>query len=436
MNFAFWAYNLFTTALFVLAFPLFGVFALVTGKHRNSIRQRLGCYSPQNHGQPARTPRIWIHAASVGEVRVAAAIIRALATMLPGAEILLSTITEQGQRFARANLGAKVRCIYAPIDLLFCVKKAFSALRPDILVCLETEIWPNLLRTAQRNGVKTALINGRISDRSIKRYVLIRPFMRQILNRVDAFSMIRDIDAQRIHRIGATPERITVNGNAKYDLLLSQSDERTKARIESLYRVKQNQPVFIAGSTRRQEDEIVLDVYRRIVRSFPETLLIIAPRHVFKSRQLQTAVTARGLNCQLRTALDHPGAQRTAPIVIIDTIGELQATYSIASVVFCGGSLAPLGGQNVLEAAVWGKPVLYGPSMEDFQDAKELLDKTGGGIQVADKDQLEKEILELLSEPQKAAKIGDLARRAVLSSKGAAHHHAAVIYNLLSESQK
>ncbi|MFC1798406.1 3-deoxy-D-manno-octulosonic acid transferase [Thermodesulfobacteriota bacterium] len=434
MKLAFWAYNLLTTVLLVSISPFFGAFALVSGKHRDSIRQRLGCY-PRQPVKSARSHRIWIHAASVGEVRVAAAIIRSLAHMLPDADIILSTITGQGQRFARADLGAEIRCIYAPIDWFLSVKKAFAALQPDILVCLETEIWPNLLQEAHRTGVRIALINGRISDRSIKRYLFIRPFMRNILEHVNAFSMIRDKDAQRIRKLGAAPERIMVNGNAKYDLLLSQSDDQTKTHITSLYRLKQNQPVFIAGSTRRQEDDIVLDVYRQIIKSFPDTLLIIAPRHVFKSRQIQIAVSEKGLECQLRTALDSPGAQRTAPIVILDTIGELQATYSIASVVFCGGSLVPLGGQNVLEAAVWGKPVLYGPSMEDFQDAKKLLDKTGGGIQVADKDQLEKEVLALLANPTKAERIGDRARQAVFFNKGAAHKHAVVISNLLSENR-
>jgi len=311
------------------------------------------------------------------------------------------------------------------------VRKALLTFKPDILICLETEIWPNWLLEAYRMGIKTALVNGRISVRSIKGYLKIRPLIKAALEHVGAFSMIRKEDAGRIKMMGAPAERVAINGNAKYDLLAQHVDVSKKIKIQKLFNLRNNQPVFVAGSTRSSEEEIVLDVYQKTLESFPEALLIIAPRHVERVQHIETLIKDRGFSYQLKTDLDQKNGLRTAPVVLIDTIGDLQTIYSIASVVFCGGSLVPLGGQNILEAAAWGKPVLYGPSMEDFLDAKELLEKTGGGIQVADRQELAEKVGYYLANPEAAGRTGNLAREAVMSNKGAAGKHAEVIHRLL-----
>ncbi len=257
--------------------------------------------------------------------------------------------------------------------------------------------------------------------------------MRETLKHVDAFSMIREEDAQRIKMIGAPPGRVEINGNAKYDILLNRTHAHIVKKMKSLYNLYGDRPVFLAGSIRSQEEKIILEVYRKIVEFFPETLLIIAPRHLERAKHINDIFKEKGFSCQLRTDLDKKNCSRTASVIILDTIGDLQDTYSIASVVFCGGSLVPLGGQNILEAAVWGKPVFYGPSMEDFLDAKELLDKTGGGIQVKDGRELAEKAIFYLGNPEQADIVGGLARKAVLSNKGSAGKHAAVIYRLLSK---
>jgi 3-deoxy-D-manno-octulosonic-acid transferase len=375
-----------------------------------------------------------MHAASVGEVSAAAAIIASLGRLMPDSAVILSTTTEHGLAFAQKKLGTKATCIFAPVDFIVSVRKALSTLRPDILVCLETEIWPNWLMECYRMGIRTALVNGRISVRSIKGYVRIRPLIKETLKHVRAFSMIREGDAKRIKMIGAPEERIQINGNAKYDLLLQNVDMVKKETMEELFTLKGDDPVFVAGSTRPAEEDIVLDVYEKIIRTVPETLLIIAPRHVQRAEQIKTLIEARGFLYQFGSDLKK-GDARTAQVVIIDTMGDLQAIYSIASIVFCGGSLVPLGGQNVLEAAAWGKPVLYGPSMEDFLDAKELLDKTGGGILVKDGRELADKAQYYLKNPDATERIGTLARKALLSNQGAADKHAAVIFRLLQSDQ-
>ena len=395
------------------------------------MNQRLGFYPKSVVNRISGSPRIWLHAASVGEVSAAVAIIESLKRSIPRGAIILSTTTEHGQAMAREKLRSKATCVYPPIDFIVSVRKALSTMRPDILVCLETEIWPNWLFEARRMGVRLAIVNGRISVRSIKGYLNIRWLIRETLRQVESFSMIREADAQRLRLLGVPREKIVVNGNAKYDLLMPMADPSIKEENEKFYSVNENIPVFVAGSTRGAEHEIVVDVYKKILEALPDALLILAPRHLERVRHIKDMVIRHGLSCQFKTDIDRTDGKRTARVVIMDTIGDLRSTYSIASVVFCGGSLEPLGGQNVLEAAVWGKPVFYGPSMDDFLDAKALLDKTGGGIQVKDAQELAEKALYYLTHPREADAVGRLAKEAVSLNKGAAGKHADVICRLL-----
>ncbi|MBW1970074.1 MAG: 3-deoxy-D-manno-octulosonic acid transferase [Deltaproteobacteria bacterium] len=432
MNIIYKAYNFLITGFFFVFSPPFWLYSRITGRYRDGIHQRLGFYPKSVVDRISGSPKIWLHAASVGEVSAAVAIIESLKRLIPHCAIILSTTTEHGQTSARDKLQSKATCVYAPIDFIVSVRKALSTIRPDILVCLETEIWPNWLFEARRMGVRLALVNGRISVRSIKGYLKIRCLIREALRQVESFSMIREADAQRLMMLGVPREKIVVNGNAKFDLLLPMADASIKGEIEKFYNLNGNIPVFVAGSTRGSEHEIVVDVYEKILETLPETLLIIAPRHLERVRYIKDMVIRRGFSCQFKTDIDKPGGFRTASVVIMDTIGDLQSTYSIASIVFCGGSLEPLGGQNILEAAVWGKPVLYGPSMDDFLDAKALLDKTGGGIQVKDGRELTERALYYLTHPAEADAVGRLAKEAVMLNKGAADNHADVICRLLN----
>jgi 3-deoxy-D-manno-octulosonic-acid transferase len=432
MNIVYKAYNFLITGFFFVFSPPFWLYTRITGRYRDGIHQRLGFYPKSVVDRISGSPKIWLHAASVGEVSAAVAIIESLKRLIPHCAIILSTTTEHGQTSARDKLQSKATCVYAPIDFIVSVRKALSTIRPDILVCLETEIWPNWLFEARRMGVRLALVNGRISVRSIKGYLKIRCLIREALRQVESFSMIREADAQRLMMLGVPREKIVVNGNAKFDLLLPMADASIKGEIEKFYNLNGNIPVFVAGSTRGSEHEIVVDVYEKILETLPETLLIIAPRHLERVRYIKDMVIRRGFSCQFKTDIDKPGGVRTASVVIMDTIGDLQSTYSIASIVFCGGSLEPLGGQNILEAAVWGKPVLYGPSMDDFLDAKALLDKTGGGIQVKDGRELTERALYYLTHPAEADTVGRLAKEAVMLNKGAADNHADVICRLLN----
>lgn len=419
-------YRFITSAIF-LPVSLIGQYV-----RDDRMRQRSGIYSESLIRHISGSPRIWIHAVSVGEVGVAASVIHALKTMMPDCAIVLSTTTMQGQNCARLKLGSMAVCIYAPLDFPQAVRKALSAIRPDMMIFLETEIWPNWLTECRVRGIRTALINGRISVRSIRKYLKIKPLLTEVFGGIDLFSMIGEEDAERIRLLGAPAEKIVINGNAKYELLTGSEDSNIPENMARLYNTC-GQPVFVSGSTRKHEEEIILKAYRDILRIFPDTLLIIAPRHIKRSERIGKLIIRHGLSCQFRTQLNR--TPRTAPIVILDTIGELQAVYSIASVVFCGGSLVPLGGQNIMEPAVWEKPVFYGPSTEDFQDARVLLEKHGGGVMVKDGHDLAQKVIYYLSHPEEAVIIGKCAKQALLHYKGAAARHVKDICHL-TELQK
>jgi 3-deoxy-D-manno-octulosonic-acid transferase len=424
-------YQILSTLLVMAGYPLFYLYSRLSGRHRDSLSQRLGHYCHDDAERIQGNPRIWIHAASMGEVMAADAVMDHLFQILPNCAIILSTVTEHGHQLAEKQLSGNVHCVYAPIDFTPSVRQSMRILRPDILVFMETELWPNWIMTAYRMGIKMILINGRISRRSIGRYLKIRPMMSNLLSHMEGFSMIQEGDAARISQLGAPSSRIEVNGNAKYDRLMHQTDETVRQSVERLLGSRINRPVFLAGSIRQEEYRMVIDVFEKLQRAFPNLLLILAPRHLGRIADIQRELSSRGIGFQNRTSLC-PDGQISASVVLLDTMGELQAFYSIADVVFCGGSLVPKGGQNVMEAAIWGKPVLFGPHMDDFLDARDMLLVTGGGETVANAEALFEKIRFLLANPIEARSMGDRARIAVESNRGAAEKHARFIQRMVA----
>lgn len=422
-------YRVLTSCLFCLVFPPVMLIRFL-GMKNEEISQRVGLYGTGLSETKNRVTRIWIHAASVGEVKVAENILRELTATAPDLEIVISTTTRTGQALAREKFGTSVTCVLAPLDFSFCIKQALDRFQPDMVVFVETEIWPNWLYISAKKKVPAVFVNGRISHRSIRKYLIMKPLFAPLLAQVKGFSMISRDDAGRICRMGAPENRVVVNGNAKFDGPDTGADT-CKSDPYHLMNLKQGCPVFVAGCTRPSEEEKILDVYDKVRENFPDLLLIIAPRHVERTGRIEQLITAKGYPYQLRTDLDKQ--ERTSPVVIIDTIGELQDIYSIADVVFCGGSLAPFGGHNILEPAAWGKPVLYGPYMDDFRDAAALLENAGGGSQVDNVDALLRKVLFLLSSPDKAREMGRAAKDAVISNKGAAGKHAEVILEILKK---
>ena len=424
-------YIILGSALFTFLFPAFWLYSRITGRYRRHLGERLGFVPHGAVRRLSKHPRIWIHAVSLGEVQVAASIIEALKRIMPGCSLIVSTVTEHGRDLAVKIFGEEIPVVYAPVDLIGSVRIALSRVRPHAVVFLETEIWPAWLFEAHRMGIKTALINGRISTRAIKRYLGLRPFFKEVLKYMDIFSMLTQEDAARITAMGGDPRKIEINGNAKYDLLRSNADPTIETEMRRLLNLEAFQRVFIAGSTRDGEESMVMDAYERIIERYPDTILIIAPRHIGRTPAIGDVIEARGHTYQVRTDLGKPDSKRTAQIVIINTFGDLFKVYSIGTVVFCGGSLVPLGGQNPLEPAVWGKTVFYGPSMENFGDATALLEAVGAGIRVSNPEILALKTIWFFGHPKELASAGARAREAVLRKQGAAEKHAQAIKRLL-----
>lgn len=431
MNILYGAYTFLTSCLFLSCLPPFWVYTRLSGRHSENLKERLGHIPTKLVKTLSGSPRIWIHAVSLGEVKVAVPIIKALRQILPAGSVIVSTVTENGRKFATETFGEDIPVVYAPVDFIGSVRKALSSVHPDVLVFMETEIWPAWITEAHRMGIKTALINGRISVRSIRAYLKFRPFFCEVLRNVDAFSMISEEDSTRIRAMGGDPGKIEINGNAKYDLLASLADPAMPTQMQKILNLEPSSRVFVAGSTRGGEEEMVLDAYEKIIKEFPDTVLIIAPRHIERTAEIRSLLERRGFRYQLRSELDSGAAKRTEPVVIINTFGELFKLYSIGTVVFCGASLVPLGGQNPLEAAVWGKVVFYGPSMEDFLDAKAMLEEVGAGIPVSSPEMLAEKVIWFLRHPETLKSYSGLAREAVKRSQNAADKHAKVIARLL-----
>ncbi len=428
-------YRVLTLVLVSLAVIPFLIFSLFTGRYRKHIMERLG-YVPGNI--PLKLigkPRIWIHGVSLGEIKVANSIICSLEEQIPGCSIILSTTTEHGRDLANELLGDRVPVIYSPVDLFFAVKKSLNKINPDILIFLETEIWPSWIIEARRAGVRIALLNGRISKRSIKSYVKVKSFFKGILANFDLLSMISMDDEKHIKLIGADPEKTAVNGNAKYDMLISQTTPGMNEIVRKKLQAGQKDPLIVAGSTRSGEEALLLDSFEKITGSFPDALLVIAPRHLDRVKDITGLLKDRKFEFHLWGEVVSDGFERTKNIIVIDCYGELFNVYSAADIAFCGASLVPLGGQNPLEPAAWGSPVFHGPHMDDFLDAESLLRKYDADIMVKDAGDFAEKAVYYLNNHALLKEKGAAGKNALMESRNASQKHAAAIAGLVKEKQ-
>ena len=383
-------------------------------KLRHGIAARLGVYGravPEVKGRP----RIWLHGASAGDLLSLHPMMRELRQRLPDACIIVTTITNSGIEMARRKLTEADVVLYAPYDLPGATRRAVRRLRPDLLVLEYTEIWPNLIRAAQKAGVRIALTNGRFNPEKLSRYRVFFGLIGNPLRAIDCFLMRSDEEAERVLSLGAAPDRVWVTGNTKFDALVLDTGASRSEALRKEMGLDPDRPVFMAGSTHEGEEEHLLFVFRRLLLRHTELQLVIAPRYVERAGRILALAADDGLGVRLRSAGAVAGS---APVTVLDSIGELAAAYRLATLVFVGGSFVTRGGQNVLEPAAQGKPVLFGPHMENFKDSVQVL-QGRGGLQVSNPDQLYKVADELLSRPDQLEELGRLARRAVSAIRGA-----------------
>ena len=378
-------------------------------------------------GENGAGPRAWVHAVSVGETIAAAPLVDGLRRAYPSLPLVVTTVTPTGARVVAERFAGIATHRYFPLDFPKAVERTLTAIDPAFFICMETELWPNTLRALAARGVPTMIANGRLSDRSFRRYRLVRSALRSVLAGITVFGMRSDEDARRIIALGAPPERVVVTGNLKND---APADAAGAADLwRRLLGMPHDQRVWIAGSTHRGEEEAVLTAHTAASSEHPGLALVLAPRHPERVDEVIALINARGFRTVRRSAL--PGGRTPGAVIVVDTVGELAQMYAVAEVVFVGGSLVPRGGHNVLEAALRRKPVLMGPHTDNFRDAAGMLTASGGAVVVDDAASLTAELRRLLADPALAARRGEAGFEALAAQHGAARQTLELIARFL-----
>ncbi len=360
---------------------------------------------------PKTDSAIWVHAVSVGEVGASIRLLQRLKVEFPGYQLILSTITDTGQKVAREKAPEGTLVVYLPFDIDFVLRRCIRRVNPRIFVVVETELWPNTFRALSHTGVPVVVVNGRISGKSARGYLMISFFMKKVFSFVRAFGMQGEVDAERLREIGAPQDKIRVIGNFKFDMSIS-------GEIPSWAKAFGG-PVIVAGSTHQGEEEIIIAAYNENCDRFPGLKLVLAPRHPDRFGEVEELLKSRGIAYVKRssfTGLPDADIQGTK-IFLLDTVGELSAVYAIADIAVIGKSFAAEGGQNPLEPAFWGKPIICGPHMENFPFIEEFYNE-GAAFKV-DATGLAKKIKELLLDPTKALAAGMKARDLYIKNSGA-----------------
>ena len=370
------------------------------------MSQRFGGYPPGFFRNIQGLAVFWVHAASVGEVMMSRLFVQSLRMRYPEACIVFSTVTPTGQAAAREHLGHFADLfIYFPFDFFWVVPSVVQKISPSLFVFMETEIWPNCLKSLHAMGTPVVLANGRISNSSFPRYKKLRPFLSQVFKSVSFFLMQSESDVERIVALGAPPARVKHTGNMKYDQAVSVEAQGEKTRSPTLadLALPQKTTLMIAGSTRPGEEAEVLEAYEILLAAIPALALMIAPRHLNRLSEVEKLLSERGyvsLRKSRITGQKASGDSVPAPVILLDTLGELARFYPLGTYIFVGGSLADFGGHNPLEPAAGRKPVFFGPHMENFEEIAKQLTAAGGGIQVGDGKTLGKEMLRLAQNPE------------------------------------
>jgi 3-deoxy-D-manno-octulosonic-acid transferase len=425
-------YSLVTVIVFVVAMPYFVYQAIRYRKYVGSLPERLG-FLPLSLNLD-RDSSIWIHAVSVGEALTARAIAGDLKARYPHLRLFISTTTMTGQEVARRSFQMADGIFYFPFDLPFIVNRVLTVLRPKLFVMMETEIWPNLLRGCRARGVKTVVINGRISARSFPRYRLVRPMFRRVLELVDRFCVQGEETTARLIDLGAPADRITITGSLKFDSLQGMPGGagfgRGADRVLRFFKLPPGRALIVAGSTMPGESEIVLGCFERIRTLANHPLLVIAPRKPEHFDAVEQAAKHAGFRTARRSALTID-VEPKVDVVVLDTIGELAHVYSAATAVFVGGSLVDIGGHNILEPAIHGKPIVFGPYMQNFAEIARTFLEHDAAIQIHSGRELEDTLLDLIANRERRERLGEAARALVEANRGAKGRSLDAIADLL-----
>jgi 3-deoxy-D-manno-octulosonic-acid transferase len=413
-------YSLLLSLGLLVLIPHFLFQALAHGKYVAGLRQRLGSVSPIT-GKPV----IWLHCVSVGETQAARPLAQRLKEQFPHHALVVSTITLTGQALARDVFRKQAESVfYFPFDWRWSVRRALNTINPAAVLIMETELWPNFLRECKAREIPVALVNGRISKQSFRRYSLIKFFLRKVLSSLSIAVMQSERDAARLQSLGMSPEKLFTAGNLKFDVQAGQDLADTSQEIKERFGLQTEVPLILAASTHAPEEQIMLDSFKQ-VRTKQPARLMLAPRHPERFNEVASLIQSSGLSWARR--MNRPeSSDPNATVILLDTIGELPATYSFATVVFVGGSIVDKGGHNVLEPAAAGTAVVTGAHTHNFRAIVDLMEEAGALVQLPPvrgtsmaTPHIAKVMAELLASPEATAELGRRARQLVLENQGA-----------------
>jgi 3-deoxy-D-manno-octulosonic-acid transferase len=382
------------------------------GKYRRGLRERFGVVPQRIRSQSK--PSIWIHAVSVGEVLAVSELVRQLRSEYSEHRVVVSTTTDTGYTLAATRFGID-SVFYFPFDLEFCVKPYFDALHPELIVIAETEFWPNFLRTAHTRGVRVAIVNARISDRSLPGYRRWQRLLSRVLSNVDLFLAQTPEDARRLTEIGADANRVRVGGNLKFDVPPQPAPAIT-SQLQSALVASGASPVLVCGSTVDGEEPLLLDAFKAVLAHHPSAVMLLAPRHPERFQQVADQLQQSGLKFSKRSNWN--GEPLAGGVLLIDSIGELASLYTLADLAFVGGSLVQRGGHSILEPAQYGVAILVGPHTENFRDIIELF-RSQDAVRIVSPADLTRALIHLLDNDQERIALASRALDTLHSQRGA-----------------
>ena len=426
-----WLLNGVYALALLLASPAILWGMLRTGKYREGYAEKLLGRVPQRLGN---TPCVWLHAVSVGEVNLLAVLINELRERHPDWEIFVSTTTKTGYDLACKRYGADHTVFYCPMDFSWAVANAVARVRPDLLLLAELELWPNLIATTRRAGAKVGIVNGRLSLNSFKGYRRLGSLVRSTLERVDLIAAQDEATAQRFQQLGAPAGQVTVTGSLKYDGAENNRENPRSRAMAQLAPFESDHIIWLAGSTQEPEEAVCTRVYQELRQEYENLRLVLVPRHPERFEEVASHLERKGLPYVRRSELEQGtvhSSSEEAPILLVDTVGELSAWWGLAHIGFVGGSFGDRGGQNMIEPAAYGVATCFGPNTRNFRDIVSALLEADAARVVADEGSLESFVGACLALPDEAAELGQRARDFVATQLGATERTVDLIDNLI-----
>lgn len=425
----YWIYNILLILYWIGLIPVIIYRLTFEEGFYERIKQSAG-YMPESLMAKIEGRRaIWVHAASVGEIVATSPLVKDIKREFPDAVVVVSVVTATGHAMAERIIPEAEGIIFFPLDLPVLTRRILQTIKPISILLVETEIWPNFLRIAEELEIPVMMVNGRISDRSMKRYRYIKSFTHEMLRSITRFCMQSKFDADYIEQLGAPKEDITVTGNMKYDQTYASVTPEEKHNLLEEFGFHNNHPIIVAGSTHKGEEDQIFTMFQHVLKEYPQARLLIAPREIYRGHDVKDLAKKYGFAGICRSDMTEP-VHEGIPVVVLDTIGELGRLYSLGDIVFVGGSLVKTGGHNILEPAAHAKPIIVGPYMFNFKDIFALLSNRNACLAVKNQSELTAKVLELCKNKELAQEMSQNCIALMRENRGATQRNTQEIRKL------